>query len=523
MLLLDKTKGGNTSFWRPRRSKYEVPIALPSCNTADPQVKIISTNADWKEINSPAKRIFCVKAGDHTAAGRITIKASGTAKRPRVLRRLGNPARTPPPWEQRKAKRAIVRALLFTGASNWIVDGLMMTDPTFTYRPLDVASDSDNNVFNRLLLEKAKGFVLLRSGADGTVIQNSVMRQTRTGDLNSCIFMLVHKRGNKSRLIGVTRTRIVNNELIDCAADGIQASGDDNHLDKSPGDIAGTIIDNNDFYVTRRLYARCDGTRDPKGACSCSENAIDLKVAVRAAKPAAKDLVRITNNRMWGYRRSVSGVGAAWCPGLASKAPAITAHHAKSDYVLVEGNIIFDSENGIWFSKPGPDHWSIRNNLFFDIANKTAPWAALALTHAVATEVYDNTIIKAKVYLRTAATGSSLDVRANVMVSAGAAADTRLGPGSTVRANAYYGTIPFFQAERHKRREVRAAKHVHHCFLIKQHTSPNWACIPRALPTRASPHYRSMRLGTAKGIGVDDRTIRSPHHGFAPRWPNPWW
>ena len=64
------------------RDPAEVAVDLPECEGAT----VIATTADWELLAEASLSVFCVRAGDHRAAGRITVKRSGTREQPIVLR-----------------------------------------------------------------------------------------------------------------------------------------------------------------------------------------------------------------------------------------------------------------------------------------------------------------------------------------------------------------------------------------------------------------------------------------------------
>ncbi len=149
-------------------------------------------------------------------------------------------------------------------------------------------------------------------------------------------------------------------EIYDCT-DGIQ-------LVYSPrygmrGDLSGTRIYNNDIYVTDRYQVR-----GKFGRMSCAENAIDVKIG--AYTKAAKNVVRIENNRIWGFfnnDRTCGGSGG-WGSGIVL--------HQKANNIVVRNNIIFDCSNGINTSLGSVEEpnilvenniiWRIKRNSIYD-------------------------------------------------------------------------------------------------------------------------------------------------------------
>jgi hypothetical protein len=397
-----------TGLYADDVAQFEKTVSLPDCDPNNPEVKIISQVADWSAVNRAKFRIFCVQPGDYSAAGDLVIKSSGSKDAQRYLIHIdASNGEDIQPWRQAQHQRAIIKSLTLRKTHHWVVDGLTITDPddTSDKRLVDV-KQSHNNVFNRLLLEHndAHLYRVTQGSADNT-LQNSVLRYTKIENRteHACVYIAVDDRYGDT-----VNPHIVSNEIYDCAGDAIQTNSNSK---KSPQHgIKGMIIENNDMYITPAMYVDCKtGNRTPNGRCACAENAIDIKIAYVGESPDKESLSRIIGNRMWGYR-ATNNLPAS-LGGLCEKtnnkyAPAIDFHFVGADFIHVEGNIITDSENGIWVSRSGPEHLTIVDNLFYDVSNKIHRRDALDLGRAFQVKAENNVKVDASQnILKTTAKG----------------------------------------------------------------------------------------------------------------------
>jgi len=98
----------------------------------------------------------------------------------------------------------------------------------------------------------------------------------------------------------------------------------------------GTIVDNNHMYINNEIYTDCNGNHDINGECAYAENAIDLK----AGSNNPNNPIIISNNKMWGFRKSDRTNSYLGDPGA-----AIPIHYNVKN-VLIRDNLIFDSVLG---------------------------------------------------------------------------------------------------------------------------------------------------------------------------------
>ena len=244
--------------------------------------------------------------------------------------------------------------------------------------------------------------------------------------------------------------RVIENEFINCN-DGVhiqQGSGwiDTQAAESVPGfgvwdadDAAwwsvypGTVIENNDLYLTRALYTDCSGnpvydamgglidaTTDEDRLCSISENAMDFKAGgwlpledvtdpgnwpffdAAEVKTAAEDQVQVLRNRMWGYRQSdpmlsvrvgTMAGDVVWLPNSNRQdAGYAVGTHMNANGIAFIGNVIADSVGGIGLTNSTPTWGTPRppaeafnyllalNNLIADaawLADPEARWGAV--------------------------------------------------------------------------------------------------------------------------------------------------
>jgi hypothetical protein len=386
-----------------------------------------------------------------------------------------------------------------------------------TIQPRDPATGSfvsilggDRNVLDGNLIdgssqrnEAPQRGLVIGSLQDDPAIRNSVQRN-------------VIRSGNRSRLpldysaVAVAGSiysganndfnEILDNEIYDWG-DGVQLTGG-----SDCNDVArprGTLIDGNDIYVTGAKRVDCaDGSPDPDGQCSCSENGIDVK-----ADPGTdtRFWTRITNNRLWGFRPT----GRTGCGGSGSNGQAINAGNECPGHVLVANNVISDSSVGI--SMWGPQ-WTVVGNLFHEIRKTSLPSGAgiaiLPLSGATGLQVQFNTIVGVDGAYDDAS--DNTDTRCNVVVEnlAVKGAGSPRGSNHSTRYNFLYHSPPanFVGATNQSFVDSEASRNQQYCFWRRRWTHPEYFCIPSAHTTLQSPQFPAAGkcrsdLGLPFGLG----------------------
>jgi hypothetical protein len=143
----------------------------------------------------------------------------------------------------------------------------------------------------------------------------------------------------------VLDTHFLNNEVYNCS-DGLQLVSRRNPIEGVTGqdNYSGTIIDNNDFYLTNAYWSNCKGQQSNDGQCSFAENAIDIK----AGAADSKKPVVISNNRMWGWNKTDNDcLDNKRCSGLDSQGSAISIHFYGAKNITINNNIIWQSNRGV--------------------------------------------------------------------------------------------------------------------------------------------------------------------------------
>jgi hypothetical protein len=474
-------------------SAYEVAVELPACDANNSEVQFIRTDEDWRMINDTSKRIFCVQPGNYTKLGLVSLSANGTSTFPRYLRYYNpeNPTDTTHPANASETNRAVVVQLRLNGASWWIVDGLTFrtqaTRGGAARGTVRIRANSDNNIFNRVLIENGREMFEIQDRSDFNVLQNSVIRNAHLRqDLDShCAIIFNNIKGN----------RFVNNELYNCT-DGIQFWKGTSEADIANWDIKETVIYNNDFYVTQAFLDTCFVPLN--AGAGCIENAIDIKMTTDEST-ATMNRTLIKNNRMSGYP---SG--------------AVIMHHPYTRGIDIQDNIIFDSDGGVSLLKSGGGDITISNNLFYRIqldANRVTvpPWYSSGRVFWFEgsfndVKAFDNTVVDAGLYLYGGSKISNYQSQNNVFIDAGTWKERNgdLQASSSVGSNAYYNTATYSGTASTGNNLIfpsaADAEHRQYCFPIRQHTDPTKQfCIPNAVATEQSPHkfgYKPISVTT---------------------------
>ena len=473
-LLLSLTLGAASvwAFEPPLDANYRA-ISLPGCNSGAANVKIMSSSADMNTLNDSRFDVFCFDPGDYRAAGSKTITVSGTSNEPKVIRARFSES---PAWSLAAQQRVVLPSVTFKGAKNWIVHGVVFQGGRGGYF-VSVRENSDNVIISDTLIEDCNGTCLYwGTGSDNGLIQRSVVRRTGiTGQERHNVF-ISPGTNYPSEQLGVAGLSIIGNEFSDAAGDNMQFWIADK--DNPASDIRGLLIQGNDMYMSPSMYVNSTGSPDPSGAWSCSENAIDIKVAVDGDAIPDSSKLKIVDNRFWGHRKTAEGPNRL-CTASGSHAYAIILHKRESDYVTIERNIFLGTENGILVQGEA-DNAIIRNNLFSNVSDGVKPRGVLELTSNGSAEATGNYIVKSSRYLK--AGGNNSIVRDNTIVNGGGWATTNgedFTSNSFVGQNRYLGNSVVYDgvADRGNNEIASTAPQGQYCFTRKQLTTPESVCI----------------------------------------------
>jgi len=471
-------------------AKYEKSIGTPPpCSVTITS----SSDPNWGKLNDSSYPVICLTPGDY---GTITLTASGASGKERWLR-YKNPNNTGThPVQQSAADRAKIKRLVFNGADYWIIHHITIEGGGAGTRLIEFVSGSSstNNIVSSVLAEDvAENAIYVGFGNNNNTIQNSVIRD--------CIATPGQDRAGVSISGGPINTHIINNEIYGCQK----------AVYISEHQAEGTVIENNDLYFSMDQYTDCSGNYNGTGPCSASEVVIGTKNA-----GISSNLVRILHNRLWGGRRTDTSVCCAG-GGSYGKLMSISGKDSQdtngSKYVLIQNNILMDSQIGLDGYWANLRNHSVIGNVFYNIHafHSTTPTRAIATEggHTTYSEYYLNTIIDADVWFDFGGATNN-DVKCNVIIDSGGIR-SYTGNGTQVDYNAFYNTSLFTTGSVATNISYQSAsdtKNIDYCFMRKLITGPEQFCIPYARPiSSVSPHDKTCdsSFDSRQNIGIDDK------------------
>lgn len=299
-------------------------INLPLCDESDSRVLFIKDMQDWENIDDREKTIFCVKAGNYQSKVIEIKNISGTKNSPKYII-LDNRDNSHP--AQLDANLLANVNLRFENSNYWIIDRMSAVGSKKT--PL-LFLNSSNNIVNRHFIDNSLKGIIIRDASHNNTIQNSrVQNMSEFGRKDDMTCILLHPRDNQTE---IKNTQIIHNELHNCN-DGFQA------LWRSGMSVnyEGLVLYANDISVDSSLYTNCNGSKNPNGECSYSENAIDIKMGSKNSN----NKILIKRNNLWGFRKADTTNSK-----LADAGAAIVVHYGVKNLQISE-NTIFDSTIGI--------------------------------------------------------------------------------------------------------------------------------------------------------------------------------
>lgn len=453
-------------------SRFAADVPVPRCDASDPEVRILSRPADLGQLNDPSARIFCLEPGDYRAYGTVRIEVSGAEGAERHLRYFDpeQPGAIAHPIDQAPRRRAVLKRLVLAESDRWVIQGVTIEGDSDT--PGSHLSGASHNILSSLLVQHGWG-ALLRISESPTrvsrenVVQRSVIRRAAiTPSDNNCLSLTAPASGRP-----MPGNRFVENEIYDCT-DAIQVVA---FPDEQPGPLPGTVIADNDLYLTADRYADAEGNRSPDGDWACAEEILDLKQGGTASAP-----MRVIGNRIWGMRRASPECGQQGGWGTLVNQKLHAAH------VFYEGNILSGGPRG--FTIGGAGRAVLLRNVVHDIRDPTDALAHGLLLRASGNEVFFNTLSDVSddwLSAKAADTRFECNVLAN-------AEDTLLSyPEYSFWAdyNAFYDSEPVpYRGLHDLEGSVEASGLEARCFARRRYTGPEMVCIPNARATEASPH-----------------------------------
>jgi hypothetical protein len=461
------------------RDPLERSVPTAACDTSSSAVRIIDSVADLADLNNPAYRVFCIANGDYRSAGLIHLTRSGSASAPRIIRPLDNwPGGIDNVVQLPSNRRVLLHRLELESASHWIIDGMAIVNQdrssNLSNRTVQMLYDASDNILHRSLIEGGRiGFRMLRSHRN--TLQHNVVRRTilvSNSDSN-CINI----EGDAGQ--NIRGNRVVSNEAYDCT-DSLQLVA----LSHNNGvRFPGTVIANNDFYLTSAVYTDCNGNRDPNGRCSAAEGRLDIKGGGTGS--GNSDNVRVLRNRIWGARVTDPTLGgSSWGSGISLCCGSDIAH------VVIEDNSVFDSDRGISVSGGNTRSISVNNNRLIRIGSgrQNTGHAMLSLNGTSNTQWRHNIVYHAQTWGLFQGSGHVL--RCNAILDA---PGSIVNSGINVGSNYYYGdAYPpagyTASASDHLGRSVSQSGHASYCFNRKRLSGSEQVCLPYAAVGQGSPH-----------------------------------
>jgi hypothetical protein len=366
---------------------------------------IIRDNAGLAELEDVNYEKFFLCPGDYTGATTPDITRDCTEGTPcwLVYYSTTDPGTHPGTWDWDSADRTHLPRIDITGASWWRFVRVQWGKFNPTYTP-DAAIPKDGAtgtvligrctrpggtstdiIFDQIVCE---GFINHGMGSlstgdnDRITIQRSVIRHRQIRDDTDahCI-----------NIFDSDDFHVVSNEIFDCT-DGVQIENQTS---------LGAIIENNDFYISQRLWADCASDpsapeQDDNGQCACWENFIDLK---DVGDSIASPVTLISGNRFQSGRKPLEN--GVTCGATGGDGEQIVKSNAGLDAwrVRIVNNMSWDYINtggsannaAFWSNVNGVSrNFSVVGNL---IDNSGAPGRSVMRPGFQDSEIYLNTVI----------------------------------------------------------------------------------------------------------------------------------
>ncbi len=478
---------------------YQTTITLPECDVENSEVLIIDEVSDFSQINDVGKTIFCVEPGNYIVD--LDLTRSGTAESPRYIRYF-NSSETEEihPVHMDESDRVVIEELFFLHTEHWVVDRLTVRD-SITHSSVRMQPGANNITLNRMLVENSGGSSgMIAMGGSNNVIQDSVIRNT----------FVVPRMDDHCIVMYGANVKVVDNEIYNCAGDGIQVSG---------STAPGGIIAYNEMYVNSDYYTDGNGNFDPNGTHMCAENGLDMKGAGTGSFPFSEDnQLLVIGNKIHGFNRDDDnhcGTGAGSIGiGVIIHSPVVTYN------LRFEENIIFDNNMGIANANPQVVHSSFINNLLFGMDYAMT----IPSNKSHNNEFYYNTFLNTSIFIY--GNESTNDFLYNVFINVPNAltSSTNIGiskvhPKSNFDFNAYYNSPIAVLSNTNDLSFPTVSESLNetYCFTKFQITNPTEVCVPLAATSANSPHSNMGEATELKNVGVSDvLMLNRVEAGFKP-------
>lgn len=487
-------------------SVYTVDVSIPEYDPGNSEHFLISSKADWIHINDSDKRFFYVEP--NVNYGYAYIAADGTANAKKYISLYnGNDTH---PAKLSSAEQANVQ-LVFNNANYWVVDRMS----SFNHSATDdycirVEGASANIVLNRLYLTNFYNGIIIRGTLNHPYTNNITVQNCRLDAMSAAglnddrvAIFLTGENWNIDRTL--VNTKILNNEIRNCN-DGIQPVS--RPQDGQLVDYPGTIIDFNHIYIDSAIYSDGNGNHDPNGLYAWAENAIDLK----GGSNDPDNPMILTNNYFWGYRWTDPNGGGSGDPGA-----AMVIHYNVKN-VIVENNVVFDSNRGIVAGDPGGlafsvEDASMKGNIFYDLGHNPEGQLAWALYYYESKNLAfeNNTIVGVNKQSRWFSNNNdevNMSVKCNAIINSYEMVQTRAAT-TIVESNTFYNTSMQDAGDGISYANASDAHMADLTFTTDNYTnSPREITLPGVVTTELSPHAGGcMALpGEATGPSPSDTT-----------------
>ncbi|MFA6129337.1 MAG: discoidin domain-containing protein, partial [Bacteroidales bacterium] len=470
-------------------SVYSVQVTIPAYDPGNSEHFLISAASGWSHINDSDKKHFYVEPGDYTSLGGVTITADGSEGNQRTIS-LYNGNNTHPA-KLSAAEQANVE-LVFDDAHYWVVDRMSGINKAFAGYCFTVRNRSQNIVLNRFHLTNFYGGIIVQGTEEPPYTQNNTIQNSRFDpmsaagiDADRLAILLDGSPWNGP--FTLVNTKILNNEIRNCN-DGVMPIRHPELIGGHEVDYPGTIVDCNHIYVDSDVYTDGSGNHDPNGLWAWTENAIDLK----GGSNDPNNPMIVSNNYMWGYRRTDINGGGSTSWGTASDGH----YHVKN--VIIKDNVIFDSNRGITFAAPGGLPYSVENatisgNIIYDIGKSPTGTIEYGNFYYSSKNVaFDkNTIVgvnKASRWFAHESSELDMTVSCNVIINSYQMTGTR-NSTTTVGNNTFYNTTMQYPGDGVYYPNASDANMADLTFTTDTYTNnPRNITIPGVVTTSSSPH-----------------------------------
>lgn len=459
-------------------NSYLETFAVPSCDASNPEVQMITKSSDWSLVNSSSKRIFCVSPGDYTSLGQIKLTADGTEKSPRYI--ILNDGKKTHPAKLSASGQANVH-LKFDGASHWIIHRMSTLNITAKVHAMTFNNASTNNIIDQHHMDNCYQGIFIFENSHENVIQNSrIENETDAGRRHDGVGIALNRANTSLPALHIKNTKIINNEIYNYS-DGVQLvrSTISGTSTWRPTNFEGTVIDSNDIYIDSKIYTDGTGRYTPSGNFAYAENAIDLK----AGSDYASNPITITNNHMWGYRKS-DRTNAT----ISDHGNILGAHYVVKN-INITNNYLFDAPRGMQTGTM--TNATIKNN----VIHKCTDWY-MYFQKSSDMLVANNIFVADSSSKKNWAvfSGSDLDrltLTGNVAVNT-AADSGSLNSTNTVSKNFYYN-VPTLAEDKAPQvfSSATQAQHGNYTFTTDNFTNaPKSITLKGVVPTASSPHVQ---------------------------------